>query len=84
MNPQPPDAPPPGHPPNPFAVPRLGSTDPLNPLWYAEHVNYYVPVDNTEGSFEQCQGRFADVAHLHHEGRLVLVRGERGAGRPRW
>ncbi|GHJ18314.1 hypothetical protein TPA0908_63090 [Micromonospora sp. AKA38] len=83
MNPQPPDAPPPapGHPPNPFAVPRLGSTDPLNPLWYAEHVNYYVPVDNTEASFEQCQGRFADVAHLHHEGRLVLVRGERGCGK---
>ncbi|WP_405094441.1 hypothetical protein [Micromonospora sp. NBC_01412] len=69
-------------PPNPFAVPGLRrDVDPLNPLRHRDHVHFYVPVDHTEESFEQCQEEFGDPSYLHHEGRLVLVTGERGCGK---
>lgn len=71
-----------GTPPNPFAVPRLFvETDPLNPLRHEEHLDYYVAVDHTEESFQDFQKRFQDVADLLHEGRLVLVSGEKGCGK---
>ncbi|TDC01212.1 hypothetical protein E1091_03280 [Micromonospora fluostatini] len=63
-------------------MPQLfDATDPLNPLWHEEHLDFYVPVDNTEESFTTCQKRFEDLADLHRQGRLVLVSGERGCGK---
>jgi energy-coupling factor transporter ATP-binding protein EcfA2 len=67
---------------NPFAVPGLmRHTDPLNPVRNHGHLSLYVPVDNTETAFQDCQEQFRDASYLREIGRVVVVTGEQGCGK---
>lgn len=67
---------------NPFAVPGLmRQTDPLNPIRHHAHLSLYVPVDNTQQAFEDCQAQFRDPSHLRDTGRLVVASGDKGCGK---
>lgn len=67
---------------NPFALPgEVRDNAPLNPLRHETHLGLYVPVDNTQGAFEEFCDRFADPGYLRLDGRLVVTAGGRGCGK---
>ncbi|WP_157984659.1 hypothetical protein [Lentzea terrae] len=67
---------------NPYQVPPAGSgLGPLCPYAHPEHEDYYVPVDNTENSFETFKRMLGDAARLRDDGRLVVALGWDGCGK---
>lgn len=67
---------------NPYQVPPAGSgLGPLCPYTHPEHEDYYVPVDNTEASFELFKRTLGNVHALRTDGRLVVALGWDGCGK---
>jgi hypothetical protein len=68
---------------NPFLVPKTGpkSARPLRPTEEESHLQYYVPVDDTESSFVQFCEMFKRADYPESRGRLTIAYGDTGCGK---
>jgi hypothetical protein len=68
---------------NPFHVPSTGprSLAPLRPWKEHDHVDFYVPVDQTLAAFHEFGRRLHEDGPVQARGRLVVVIGEKGCGK---